>query len=134
LSFKVENNMERNPMILTTIDSVPGYYLTEYLGLVEGVSVWSEGTADNIQSHMEHTRKGEDPILIVSIKNAMGKAKGRMVKEAEELGADAIIGIRPFTTEMISTAAELIYMGTAVKLKKDELGVAGSIEEAEKYS
>jgi len=50
----------------------------------------------------------------------MGRARkvaaGRMIAQAEELGADAVINVRFVTTSIVGTAAELLAYGTAVKL------------------
>jgi len=50
-------------------------------------------------------------------------ASNRMVAQAEELGADAIINIRFVTTSVIGSAAELLAYGTAVKLSKPKTKV-----------
>ena len=51
----------------------------------------------------------------------MGRARHvamhRMVNQAEQLGADAVINVRYTTTSIIGSAAELLAYGTAVKLK-----------------
>lgn len=50
----------------------------------------------------------------------MGKARkvatDRMIAQATDLGADAIINVRYMTTSVIGSAAELLAYGTAVKL------------------
>ena len=50
----------------------------------------------------------------------MGKAReialGRMLQQAAELGADAVLNVRFMTTSVIGSAAELLAYGTAVKL------------------
>lgn len=45
-------------------------------------------------------------------------ATGRMIVQAEELGADAVINVRFMTTSVMGSAAELLAYGTAVKLSK----------------
>ncbi|MBL7060795.1 MAG: heavy metal-binding domain-containing protein, partial [Actinobacteria bacterium] len=42
----------------------------------------------------------------------------RMIAQAEELGADAVINVRFMTTSVMGSAAELLAYGTAVKLSK----------------
>jgi uncharacterized protein YbjQ (UPF0145 family) len=44
-------------------------------------------------------------------------ATDRMIKEAEELGADAIVCARFGTSSIMQGAAEIMAYGTAVKLK-----------------
>ena len=52
----------------------------------------------------------------------MGKARAtandRMITEAAQMGADAIINVRYMTTSVVGTAAELFAYGTAVKLRQ----------------
>lgn len=50
------------------------------------------------------------------LSQARNQAVERMVKEAEELGADAVIGMRFTTSQTMSGAAEILAYGTAVKL------------------
>jgi uncharacterized protein YbjQ (UPF0145 family) len=51
------------------------------------------------------------------LESARKVAIGRMVKSAEELGADAIINIRFATSNIMQSAAELLVYETAVKIK-----------------
>ena len=51
------------------------------------------------------------------IKEARQIATKRMVDEAEEMGADAIVGVRYGSSSVMAGAAEIIAYGTAVKLK-----------------
>jgi uncharacterized protein YbjQ (UPF0145 family) len=50
----------------------------------------------------------------------MGKARefatNRMIAQAAEMGADAIINVRYMTTSVVGSVAELLVYGTAVKL------------------
>ena len=48
--------------------------------------------------------------------DARNEAFKRMVKQAEELGADAVVNIRFGTSMVMSSAAEILAYGTAVKL------------------
>ncbi|KKK64415.1 hypothetical protein LCGC14_2984440 [marine sediment metagenome] len=52
------------------------------------------------------------------LRKARGVAKDRMIKQAEELGANAIINVRYMTSEITEQASEVIAYGTAVKVKK----------------
>jgi uncharacterized protein YbjQ (UPF0145 family) len=45
------------------------------------------------------------------------QAMQRMIKDAEKLGADAIVGMRIATSMVMNGAAEILAYGTAVKLK-----------------
>ena len=49
---------------------------------------------------------------------ARAAATSRMIAQAAEMGADAIINVRYMTTSVVGTASELFAYGTAVKLSE----------------
>ncbi len=59
---------------------------------------------------------------LIEYTEMMGQARkmatNRMIAQAEELGADAVINVRFMTTSVMGSAAELLAYGTAVKLSK----------------
>jgi len=60
---------------------------------------------------------GEIKEYTEALNEAREEAMKRMLKNAEDVGADAIIGIRFTTSQIMSGAAELLVYGTAVKLE-----------------
>ena len=104
-------------MILATIDAIPGKTL-EALGLVQGTIVQSKDYFHDWFSGLKTLVGGELDSYTDMIEEARSIATKRMVDEAEELGADAIVGVRYGSSSVMDGAAEIIAYGTAVKFKR----------------
>ena len=105
-------------MKLVSIDYIPGYEIEEALGLVKGQTVQSKNVGRDFMSGLKTIVGGEIVGYTEMIMSATQIATKRMVDEAENLGADAIIGVRYGSSQVMNGAAEIIAYGTAVKLKK----------------
>ena len=105
-------------MKLVSIDYIPGYEIEEALGLVKGQTVQSKNVGRDFMSGLKTIVGGEIVGYTEIIMSARQIATKRMVDEAENLGADAIIGVRYGSSQVMNGAAEIIAYGTAVKLKK----------------
>ena len=105
-------------MKLVNIDYIPGEEIKEALGLVKGQVVQSKNIGRDFMAGMKTIVGGEIVGYTEMIKEARQIATKRMVDEAESLGADAIINIRYGSSQVMSSAAEIIAYGTAVTLKK----------------
>lgn len=104
-------------MKLVSIDNIYGEEITETLGLVKGQVVQSKNFGRDFMAGMKTIVGGEIKGYTEMIKEARQIATKRMVDEALELGADAIVGVRYGSSTVMSGAAEIIAYGTAVKLK-----------------
>lgn len=105
-------------MKLVNIDYVPGYEVVEALGIVKGQIVQSKNIGRDFMAGMKTIVGGEIVGYTEMIATARQMATKRMVDEANNLGADAIVGIRYGSSAVMNGAAEIIAYGTAVKLKK----------------
>ena len=105
-------------MKLVNIDYVPGYNITEALGIVKGQIVQSKNIGRDFMAGMKTIVGGEIASYTDMIATARSMATKRMVDDAENLGADAIINIRYGSSAVMNGAAEIIAYGTAVKLEK----------------
>ena len=105
-------------MKLVNIDYVPGYNITEALGVVKGQIVQSKNIGRDFMAGMKTIVGGEIASYTDMIATARSMATKRMVDDAENLGADAIINIRYGSSAVMNGAAEIIAYGTAVKLEK----------------
>lgn len=103
-------------MILVTIDYIPGKEL-EVLGLVKGSMIQSKHIGKDIGSAFKSIVGGELAAYSDMINESRSIATQRMVKEAENLGADAVICMRYASSTVIQGAAEMLAYGTAVKFK-----------------
>ena len=104
-------------MKLVSIDYIPGEEIVEALGIVKGQVVQSKNIGRDFMAGMKTIVGGEIAGYTEMIKEARQIATKRMVDEAESLGADAIIGVRYGSSQVMTSAAEIIAYGTAVKLK-----------------
>jgi uncharacterized protein YbjQ (UPF0145 family) len=106
-------------VIITTTESICGKRVTKTLGLVRGNSVRARNIGRDIMALMRNVVGGEVPEYTKLIAEAREQALDRMVEQATELGADAVLCVRFQTTEMMQTAAELMAYGTAVLLEDE---------------
>lgn len=105
-------------MKLVNIDYIPGEEIEKSLGIVKGQIVQSKNIGRDFMAGMKGIVGGEISSYTDMISTARQIATKRMVDEAENLGADAIINVRYGSSSVMNGAAEIIAYGTAVKLKK----------------
>lgn len=105
-------------MKLVNIDYIPGYEITEALGLVKGTVVQSKNIGRDFMAGMKTIVGGEIVGYTEMLTTARQIATKRMVDDANNLGADAIINIRYGSSSVMNGAAEVIAYGTAVKIKE----------------
>jgi len=101
-------------MKLVNIDHIPGKEI-EALGIVKGTVVHSKSFGKDFMAAMKGLVGGEIANYTKMLNEARAIATKRMVDEAEELGADAIVNVRYGSSMLMSSAAEIIAYGTAVK-------------------
>lgn len=103
-------------MILVTTDFITGREL-ETLMMVQGSTVQSKNMGKDILSSLKTIVGGEITAYTEMMGEARAIATKRMMDEAQTLGADAIIGIRYSSSQIMQGAAEIMVVGTAVKFK-----------------
>ena len=106
---------DRTVMLLNS-DEVPGRQVTEVLGLVQGHTVFAIWLGKDLSAIVRLILGGELTEYTEMMGSARSTATDRMVRQAAEKGADAIINVRYMTTSVVGSAAELLVYGTAVKL------------------
>lgn len=104
-------------MITTTTETVPGKEIVQILGLVRGNTIRSRHVGSDIVSSLKGLVGGEIKGYVKAMTDAREEAMNRMNKEAEALGADAVVGMRLTTSSVMAGAAEVLAYGTAVKLR-----------------
>ncbi len=107
-------------MIVITSHEVAGYRITKTLGLVRGNAIRARNVGRDILALLRTLVGGEIREYVKLMAEAREQALDRMVEEAEELEADAILGVRFSTTEILSGAAEMMVYGTAVRMEPSE--------------
>jgi len=103
-------------VLLSNAIELPDREVTEMLGLVQGHTVFAIWLGKDLSALVRLIVGGELTEYTEMMGNARAVATDRMVEQAQEMDADAIINIRYMTTSVVGTAAELLAYGTAVKL------------------
>ena len=102
---------------LLTINEVPGKEIAEVLGYVKGSTVQTKNVGKDLLAGLKSLIGGEISSYTEMMNEARQIATERLLKDAEALGADAVVGFRLQTSAVMGGAAEIIAYGTAVKLK-----------------
>ncbi|SCY93420.1 YbjQ family protein [Alkaliphilus peptidifermentans] len=104
-------------MIIINTLEIPGREVTEVLGLVKGSTIRAKHIGKDIMAGLRHIVGGELSEYTQMLNEARDAALEMMSKEAQKLGADAVINVRFSTSAVMQGAAEILAYGTAVKLK-----------------
>jgi uncharacterized protein YbjQ (UPF0145 family) len=97
---------------------LPGREITEILGLVQGHTVFAIWLGKDLSAIVRLILGGELTEYTEMMARARAAATNRMIAQAAEMGADAIINVRYMTTSVVGSAAELLAYGTAVKVSE----------------
>ena len=98
--------------------TLPGREITEILGLVQGHTVYAIWLGKDLSAIIRLILGGELTEYTEMMGKARAAANSRMIAQAADMGADAIINVRYMTTSVVGSAAELLAYGTAVKLSE----------------
>jgi uncharacterized protein YbjQ (UPF0145 family) len=104
-------------MILTNIETVPGKTIVEHFGLVQGSTIRAKHVGRDFMASLKNIVGGELKGYTQLLKESRKEATERMIAEARQLGANAIINVRYATSSVTQGAAELFAYGTAVKVE-----------------
>ena len=104
-------------MIVVNTDAVPGYEIVEIKGVVQGNTVRAKHLGRDIAAGFKNMvgaeLKGYTELLTESRREAMT----RMMQQAEQLGANAILNVRFSTSAITSGASEMLAYGTAAVVR-----------------
>ncbi len=107
-------------MIITTGNEVEGGKIVQYLGIVRGIVVRSPGIGRGFIGGLKALGGGNIREFAEVCEKARQDSFNIMIQHANELGADAIIGMRYDATEFSESITEVLSYGTAVKLVNKE--------------
>ncbi len=105
-------------MITVTTERIEGKEIKEMLGLVRGNTIRARNVGHDVMAGLRGIVGGEIKDYTVMLSQARDQALERMVKQAEKLGADAVVGVRLTTSQTMANAAEILAYGTAVRLSE----------------
>ncbi|WP_029837539.1 heavy metal-binding domain-containing protein [Vibrio parahaemolyticus] len=103
-------------MIYTTTDTILGKEIAEVRGVVTGNVVQSKHIGRDLMAGLKSIVGGEIRGYTEMMTEARDIAIQRMVEQANQKGADAIVGIRFTTSSIVDGSSEILAFGTAVKL------------------
>jgi len=101
-------------MIVVSDDKIAGMRIVRTLGLVRGNTIRARHLGKDLMAVMRNLVGGEVSEYTKMMAESREQALDRMVEEAEELGANAIVATRFATSMLMQGAAELLAYGTAV--------------------
>jgi len=100
--------------MVSTVQDISGYRIARNLGVVRGIIVRSRSIVGNIGASLQTLFGGNITIYSELCEKARADAHHLMVEHAEQLGANAIIGVRYDATEIADGVTEVLAYGTAV--------------------
>lgn len=103
-----------NHALTTTAFSLDGYKVTRSLGVVRGIIVRSRSVIGNIGAGFQTLFGGNISLYTNLCEQTRSEAFELMLKHAQQLGANAVIGIRYDATEVMAGVTEVLCYGTAV--------------------
>ncbi|WP_345814802.1 YbjQ family protein [Paraburkholderia sp. PREW-6R] len=101
--------------MVTTAFELPGYRAERSLGVARGIIVRSRSVVGSIGASLQTIFGGNITLYTSLCERARQDAFERMLREADALGANAIIGMRYDATEIARGITEVLCYGTAVQ-------------------
>jgi uncharacterized protein YbjQ (UPF0145 family) len=105
-------------MIVTTMNDLPGYSVDEVYGEVMGLTVRSRNIGSQVGAGLKSIFGGELKGMTKALVDSRQEVMERMIGEAEQKGANAIIAMRFDTSDMGGNWTEICAYGTAVRVRK----------------
>lgn len=101
-------------MLLATTDTICNKTIVKHLGMVRGNTIRARHIGRDIMARLRNFVGGEITDYTKLMAESREQAIDRMVEEARDLGANAVVGIKFSTSEVMDSAAEILVYGTAV--------------------
>ena len=103
-------------MILSTCEYIPNKEISQNLGIARGSTVRARNALRDLMAGLKSVVGGEIEEYTKLQAYAREQAVERMVEDAKNLGADAVINVRMTTSVVMQGACEILAYGTAVKI------------------
>jgi len=104
-------------MLISTMNDVPGYRVTQVFGEVFGLTVRSRNIGSQFGAGLKSLVGGELKGMTKNLVNSRQDVIDRMVEEAQAKGANAVLAMRFDTSEMAGNWTEICAYGTAVRVE-----------------
>jgi uncharacterized protein YbjQ (UPF0145 family) len=106
-----------DPSMITTSFTLPGCRLVRSLGIVRGITVRSRSVVGNMVGGLQTLLGGNITVYTELCEHARQEAYDLMVQHADQMGANAIIGMRYDANEVMDGVTEVLAYGTAVMVE-----------------
>jgi len=100
--------------LMVTTPTIPGYRIRRVLGVVTGLSPRTRGVGGKFVASIESMLGGEVTAFTSELEKARGEAMDRVRRRAQELGANAVVGLDLETSEVFQSTVVVSATGTAV--------------------
>ena len=104
-------------MIVTNIETVPGKTIVEDFGIVSGSTVRAKHIGRDIMAGLKNIIGGELKGYTELLQDSRKQSAQRMIEQAKQMGANAIVNVRFATSSVAQGASELYVYGTAVRVE-----------------
>jgi uncharacterized protein YbjQ (UPF0145 family) len=104
--------------LVTTTFGLDGYKVVKSLGVVRGITVRSRSVIGNIAGGIQAAFGGNITVYTELCEHARAEAFDLMIQHAQQLGANAIIGVRYDANDVMEGITEVLAYGTAVVVEK----------------
>ena len=106
-----------NPSMTTTTFTIEGYRVTRSLGVVRGITVRSRSIVGTIGGSLQTIFGGNISLFTELCEKTREEAFEMMLRHAQAMGANAVIGVRYDATELLQGVTEVLCYGTAVTVQ-----------------
>ena len=116
-------------MIVVNTETIPGTRIVELKGLVQGNTIRAKHVGRDIAATLKNIVGGELKGYTELLTEARRQSMERMIAQAQQLGANAIVNVRFSTSAITQGAAELYVYGTAVIVEPDQPAAPAASQE-----
>ncbi len=106
-------------MIISTTDFIPGKKVVKVIGIAKGNTVRARHIGKDILAGLKNLAGGEIEEYTKLLAESREEALDRMIENARNLGANAIVNVRFATSFVMQSAAEILAYGTAVIIEDE---------------
>lgn len=101
-------------MLMSTTETIEGKRIIKHLGLVKGNTIRARHLGRDIMAGLRNIVGGEISDYTKMMAESREQALDRMIEDAQNLGANAIVGVKFATSMVMQSASEILAYGTAV--------------------
>ncbi len=104
-------------MLISNLETIPDRRIIKHLGLVQGSTVRSKHAGRDLMAGIKNIFGGELKGYTELLNESRDEALDRMIEQARQAGANAVLNVRFSTSSVAAGAAEIFAYGTAVVLE-----------------